>query len=101
MSLAVVINGPVASAGSIFRFSSIKGMKAPNKAAKTMTHNKDMPTVVLSAFSNPNRRVIMKISTEHITPLTSPTLSSFISLAVMLDVLMLEVAKPCTTIADG
>ena len=94
ISFAVVINGPVASAGSILRFSNMSGINAPNSAAKTITHNNDIPTVVLSALSKPKSIVTIKIIPAQITPFKSPTLSSFISLVAMLDVLMLEVASP-------
>jgi hypothetical protein len=44
-SLAVVINGPVAKAASIFNLSSIRGMNVPNNDAKTITVSSDVLTV--------------------------------------------------------
>ena len=58
MSLAVVMNGPVARAGSMFRLSNMRGTKAPNKAAKTMTHNSEALTVVLKFQPNKDQMLI-------------------------------------------
>ena len=55
MSFAVVINGPVARAGSIFLFSRASGMKVPNSAAKTITQSRLTPTVILKLAPNPKR----------------------------------------------
>jgi hypothetical protein len=44
MSLVVVINGPVATAGSILSLFSTNGMTVPNKEAKIITINKVMLT---------------------------------------------------------
>ena len=94
MSFAVVINGPVAKAGSILRFSSISGTKAPNRAANTITNINYIPTVVLSALSNPKINVTKKMILAQMAPFTSPTISSFARRPVISDVLMLEVARP-------
>ena len=94
MSFAVVIKGPVARAGSISRFSSIRGTKAPNRAAKTITKSNEILTVVLSALSNPSIRVTAKIMVEHITPFSYPTPSSLVRRLIMLEVFILEVASP-------
>jgi len=45
MSLVVVINGPVAKAGSIFIRLSIIGIVEPTVAAKQTTINNDNPEV--------------------------------------------------------
>ena len=45
MSLVVVINGPVAKAGSIFMRLSIIGIVDPTVAAKQTTINKEIPDV--------------------------------------------------------
>ena len=100
MSFAVVMNGPVAKAGSILRFSSIRGTNAPNKAANTITNINDIPTVVLRALSKPKIKVTKKIILAQMAPFRSPTLSSFARRLAMSEVLMFEVARPCTTIAD-
>ena len=48
MSFTVVIKGPVANAGSILYFFKVNGISVPNSAAKTITDNKDMLTVMLN-----------------------------------------------------
>ena len=53
ISFAVVINGPVARAGSISRLSSANGTKVPNSAAKTITQRRLIPTVMLRLAPNP------------------------------------------------
>ena len=42
MSFKVVINGPVASAGSILNRSSKRGMNVPKTEAKIITENKEI-----------------------------------------------------------
>ncbi len=44
ISLVVVINGPVATAGSIFNLLSTIGTKVPNNEANMITVNKDTLT---------------------------------------------------------
>ena len=44
-SFTVVINGPVAKAGSILYLFKAKGTKVPNQAAKIITAIKDILTV--------------------------------------------------------
>ena len=43
-----MIKGPVANAGSILYLSKVKGTNVPKSAAKTITDNKDMLTVILN-----------------------------------------------------
>jgi hypothetical protein len=100
MSLAVVIKGPVASAGSIFLLSRARGMKVPKSAANTITHIREKPTVTLRFMPNPNKKVVTKIITEHIRPFKSPTRNSFASCPVIFEVDRLEAARPCTTMAE-
>ena len=45
----MVINGPVAKAGSIFIFFKLSGINAPNNAANIITDNKEILTVALNA----------------------------------------------------
>ena len=45
ISLAVVIKGPVAKAGSIFILFKIKGVKAPNTAAPIIIKKREKETV--------------------------------------------------------
>ena len=44
MSLVMEIKGPVASAGSIFSFSSVRGTNVPNTDANITTQNNEMET---------------------------------------------------------
>jgi len=46
ISLLVVINGPVAIAGSIPRLSNIIGTKVPTNEAIIITHNIEIATLV-------------------------------------------------------
>ena len=52
MSFNVVIKGPVARAGSIFNFSSTKGIIVPKRDAHTTTISKDKPTVTPIGYEN-------------------------------------------------
>ena len=47
MSFAVVMNGPVARAGSMSRLSRARGMNVPNRAANTITQRRLRLTVML------------------------------------------------------
>ena len=47
-SLMVVINGPVANAGSILYLFKVNGIKVPNSAAKIITASSEMLTVMLN-----------------------------------------------------
>ena len=76
----VVINGPVANAGSILYLSNVRGIKVPNSAANTITANKDMLTVKLSWIPYPSEKAAPNIIPEQIIPFNSPIISSFISL---------------------
>ena len=49
ISLAVVINGPVASAGSILNFSRARGIKAPKIVANIITINSAILTARVNA----------------------------------------------------
>ena len=51
ISLAVVINGPVASAGSILNLDKVKGTNAPKILAKIITVNNEMLTLLLNCKS--------------------------------------------------
>ena len=50
ISLLVVINGPVAIAGSIPLFSRIIGIEVPIRAATTITHNIEREITRLSSI---------------------------------------------------
>ena len=47
ISLVMEINGPVASAGSIFSFSSVSGTNVPNTEANITTANKLSATAIV------------------------------------------------------
>ncbi len=47
-SFIVVINGPVARAGSILYLFKVSGINVPNNAAKMITDNNAMLTVMLN-----------------------------------------------------
>ena len=100
MSLAVVMKGPVAKAGSMLRLSSIKGTNAPKSAAKTITHNKEALTVVLRVHPNPSTMLVSRMTAEQINPLTRPTLNSLSRRPTRLPMFTLAEANPCTTMAE-
>ena len=78
-SFIVVIKGPVANAGSILYFFNVSGMNVPNKAAKTITANKEILTVMLSPMLYPNPNAATKIIKEQMIPFKRPKPNSFIS----------------------
>ena len=51
MSLVMVINGPVAIAGSILNLSSARGTKVPNTEAKSTTPKSDNYTASVVGLS--------------------------------------------------
>lgn len=48
MSLVIVIKGPVAKAGSIFKRSSVNGTNVPNTEANITTENNDNATAIVA-----------------------------------------------------
>ena len=74
-----MINGPVASAGSILYFSKVSGIKVPKSAAKIITANKEMLTVMLIFILYPSANIEASIIMDQIKPFNNPTLNSFIS----------------------
>jgi len=71
-----VIKGPVASAGSILYFSSVRGVNAPKRAANTITASKEILTVKLRPIGYPRPNVAAKIISEQIIPFNNPTSNS-------------------------
>ena len=51
----MVINGPVAKAGSILYFFNVRGTKAPKSAAKTITARRARLTVTLNNKLYPSK----------------------------------------------
>ena len=80
MSLEVVINGPVASAGSIFNLFSASGTKVPKIEANNITVINAVLTVRLRAREGAKKKLYSNNSPEHTTPLIRPTESSLKSL---------------------
>ena len=79
-SFTVVINGPVASAGSIlFRYKNI-GIKVPKRAAKIITVRSDTLTEIANKKPSSNgkkSKMVAKINNEHINPFIIATINSF------------------------
>ena len=94
MSLLVVINGPVASAGSIPYLSGNKGIKVPINEAIMITESKDTVIVIPVAIFTPSNKWL---PTSKIVPKISPfnklKLTSFINLFQSEPVMVLF-AKP-------
>ena len=99
MSFIVVINGPVATAGSILYFCKESGIKVPNRAANTITAIREILTVILNIELYPNRYVETNIIIPHIIPFNNPMANSLINLCVIFSVFSELFANPCTTIA--
>jgi len=94
MSFTVVMNGPVARAGSILFLLRIKGINVPNIAANIITLRREILTVMLNAKLNPKIIVTNNIIIEHIIPFNKPTPNSLINLFDMLLDCKLLFAKP-------
>ena len=77
ISLAVVMNGPVAKAGSIFTRFKISGINAPNMAAIITTKNNEIPTVIPKFISPFKKYSSPKIAAEQMKPTRSPISDSF------------------------
>ena len=56
MSLVMLMKGPVASAGSILSFSSVRGTKVPNTEAKITTQKSDTYTAMVVTFVGSRRK---------------------------------------------
>ena len=99
ISLLVVINGPVAIAGSIPLFSKIIGIEVPINAATTITHSIDKEIVILNSIGKfvANPKTI--VSNERISPLIKLNPNSFKSRLIKLPFTTL-LASPCTIIAE-
>ena len=102
MSLVMLMNGPVARAGSIFSFSSVNGTNVPNIDAKITTENNDTDTamVVTRPGSSRKKQLYKNTSREIIEAFISPTPSSLPICLAACFISRLPLARPCTTIAD-
>ena len=56
ISFVMLMKGPVASAGSIFSFSSVKGTNVPNTDANMTTANSDIDTAIVVGLSGSRRK---------------------------------------------
>ena len=94
MSLLVVINGPVANAGSIPYLSKTIGINVPINEATTITLNKAIETVIPMINSYPSRKCVPKINiTAKILPFNKLNDNSFNNRVQKLPVIEL-LAKP-------
>ena len=89
-----MINGPVASAGSILYRFKVNGIKAPNTAAKTITASREILTVRQRDKLYPINSDQHKIIIEHTNPLNKPTPNSLIILKLMFSTLIFLFAIP-------
>lgn len=94
------MNGPVASAGSTFILFRISGTNVPNRAAKTITVNKD--TLSINEMLGCRYKSIEKRNnkTQQIRPFNNATLNSLIKRLYQLSIPKLFAAKPCTIMAE-
>ena len=93
------MNGPVAKAGSILYLSKVSGINVPNKAAKMITDNSAILTVMLNKRLQPNKYAASKIMLEQIIPLTKATPTYLISRSEIFPKVFVPPARLCTTIA--
>ena len=100
MSFAVVINGPVAKAGSMFIRLRIIGIVEPTAAAKQTTISNEIPEVSALLKSLVKYNDISVSIMEHIIPFSNPTLNSFQRRVSISVVCIAPVASPRTTIVD-
>ena len=100
MSLVVVINGPVARAGSIFILFKIIGIVEPTVAAKQTTINNENPDVKALSRSYVKYQDIAARIKEQMIPFKKATLNSFQSLTIISVVCIAPVARPRTTMED-
>lgn len=99
--MEVVINGPVAIAGSIlFLFKKI-GTIVPTMAATTITAKREIEIVMDTTISwRLIRRLKPKIIKAKINPEAAATPTSF-NKVLKVSLLRVLLAKPCTIIADA
>ena len=101
MSFVKVINGPVASAGSIFNLLSNRGKAVPNMDANMITINKDIVTVMgMASDVRLKQRDRIKMMEEQMQAfMTAHEISFEILCNMFFDVRVLE-ASPFTTMAE-
>ena len=94
------MNGPIASAGSMFAFFSRIGTAEPTTAAKQRTISRETGVVRAIPAFQVNKKVINPSTIEHTIPSKTPTRSSLYTLTTKFPVSIAPVAKPRTTIDD-
>ena len=100
ISLAVVIKGPVANAGSIFILFSKIGIVEPTVAEKQTTINREKPELKARNKSLVKYQDIKPKITEQTIPFKKATLNSFQSLTIISVVCIAPVARPRTTMEE-
>ena len=102
ISILVVTNGPVATAGSISNFLKISGVKVPTAVARSIEEHILSPPTTPYIGSEP--RNLKFANTPSIipynTPSINPTLSSFKSTLNSFPISILPVAIPLTIIVE-
>ena len=98
-SFIVVINGPVANAGSTLYLFKIRGMNVPNMAATRITVKRDILTTRPSSIP-PKTVAIPKINKDNKIPFTTPTRVSFQILLKILPICCSPLANDWTTMAE-
>ena len=96
----MVINGPVANAGSIFRRSSVIGTSVPKILANITTANKLRETEAVIPLSPSIKKLYMNTTRLMMLALINETIPSFNICGRMLSCFNELLARPCTTMAD-
>ncbi len=96
----MVINGPVANAGSIFRRSSVIGTSVPKILANITTANKLRETEAVIPLSPSIKKLYTNTTRLMMLALINETIPSFNICGRMLSCFNELLARPCTTMAD-
>lgn len=94
----MVINGPVATAGSILNRCSASGTNVPKSEANKITAISDMLTVIVKANESLNNRLNKNKIELHINPFSNATDNSLTNLCEVESKPKELLAKPCTII---
>ena len=76
MSLIVVMNGPDATAGSIFILSMKIGMTEPDKVATVNVAKMEIPTKIPKNNCPFQIKIMMTINNPHTDPVINPVVAS-------------------------
>ena len=94
------MNGPVASAGSIFILSRSNGTSVPKMLANMTTTNRLKETEAVIARSPSMKKLYTNTTRLMMLALIIETTLSFITCVKMFPSFNVLFAKPCTTIAE-